>query len=316
MPPQSCRLETRVLPDERLEAVEPIAVEAAAEGVRLRTSSSEITFEGLTVDEMKAILAPLDGRNTLAEALQSVASNPETAETIEGVLGSLVGDFLRIRWDPARRPQKNVMVIDDFLRDAEARRAEALAAEYRGFDWFLFPGLFSVEPPDNVEPVMNELQQLVGTKLVWGAGPIHGRYRYSATEHRRRAGANVHVDPFSYNAVVCLTPTPLCRGGISFYRHEATGLFGQDFASFRASGLADRNFVAEIERLVSDDGPHEERWKEVDRVDLRFNRLVIFNPRLFHRTNSQFGDAPANARITQGFSAYAADDPLRFEYWI
>ena len=291
-------------------------MEAFGDDVVLRTSHSEITFEGLRAPEMEAILARLDGRSSVAEVVQGLASDEETAEAVEEVLNALVGDFLRIRWDPAHRRDKSVIVVDDFLPDVDARRAEALRAQYRGFDWFLFPGLFSVEAPDNIDWVMRDLQELLGTKLVWGEGPIHGHYRYSATEHRRRAGANVHVDPFTYNAVVCLTPTALCRGGVSFYRHEETGFFGQDFASFRGSGLSDREFVAKIEHVVSRDGPHEERWTEVDRVDLRYNRMLIFNPRLFHRTNSQYGDCPANARITQGFSAYGADDPFRFEYWI
>jgi hypothetical protein len=112
-----------------------------------------------------------------------------------------------------------------------------------------------------------------------------------------------------------LTPDELCRGGISFYRHKETALFGRDAASFRASGKSTREFLRHVDDLVMRDGPHEDRWEETSRIDLRYNRLILFNPRLFHRTNSQFGDTVENARISQGFSCYARDDPFRYRVW-
>jgi hypothetical protein len=308
------RLETPLLPDERLVVAAGTVVEATDDGVVVRTPDVESEVGGIDVETMRRMLAAIDGNATVTELRARLAPELD-GEIVDALLQSLVGGVLRVRIDRGRRAQKSLIVIDDFLDDADARRAEALKAEYAPVDWFLFPGLFSKHTPDNVPAVMASLEQLLGTPLVWGEGPIHGHFRYSSTEHRRRAGANVHVDQFSWNAVICLTPTELCSGGIAFYRHRATGLFGRDLGSLRASGLDDESFVRRVEELVTTDGPDEAKWEEIGRVDLRMNRLIVLDSRCFHRTTSHFGTTVADGRITQGFSCFTADDPHRFEWW-
>src|SRR5262249_48827782 len=148
----------------------------------------------------------------------------------------LLGTAVRVAptLPPVASPK--LIVVDDFLPDAEARRAEALSARYRTIDWFFFAGKYSVHRPDNVGAVMKRIEELVGAPLLWGNGPIHGHFRCSLASSKRKAGLNVHTDPFTWNAVLCLTRTKDCRGGLSLYRHRSTGLLGRDPASARVSG--------------------------------------------------------------------------------
>jgi hypothetical protein len=311
------RLESPLFPTERLEVVRGTTVCGGSEQVALvRAGDAQCELEGVGTDLVRALLTAIDDGATVGE-LHRRFDGVVGAQELESILRGLIGAVLHIRIDPEARVReaKSLVVVDGFLDDPDVRRAEALRAEYRPVEWFLFPGLFSVHAPDNVDATMRRIQQILGVRLLWGEGPIHGHYRWSTSGDARRAGANVHVDPFSWNAVLCLTPTERCRGGISFYRHRATGLHGADFASLRTFGgdaPAHRQLVS---RLVSEEGANEAAWHEVGRVDLRYNRLILFDPRQFHRTNAQFGATREDGRITQGFSCFACDDPYRYKPW-
>jgi hypothetical protein len=291
------------------------AAELDGGGVSLQTSTANLEFHGASYALVKKVLGRVDGRADVARICRSLAPVAKRSDVL-AVLHSLMGYAFGIAPDPAQGAgRRSVIVVDDFLPDADQRRREAIEARYLPIDWFYFPGRFSEKSPDNVNRSMKRIEELVGVPLVWSRGPIHGHYRTSLRSSARRSGDNVHTDPFSWNAVLCLSRDEDCEGGVSFFRHKATGLHGRDESSFRAFGGRFGAFLDEANRLMRDDGPHFGRWDEVARVNLRFNRLILFRPTLFHAVNRLFGTSIRNGRLTQGFSCYTPDDPARYEAW-
>lgn len=310
------QLDTKLSRSERLSKVGAVTCEAQAGGsLVIRSPMGVMEIEGPTRKQMRRLLAAIDGRNDVA-ALCGVLAPDLRPSDVASILRALMGFGLVI--EPTRAPrldQRSLIVVDDFLPDPEARRAEALRAEYTPVDWFYWPGRFSTRAPSNVDRSMKRIEALVGGPLVWSRGPLHGHYRCSLRSSLRQQGDNVHTDPFSWNAVLCLTRDEHCEGGVSFYRHRATGLYGRDLRSFARFGGTFGAFLAAHGELVTKDGPTLSRWEELGRVDLRFNRLILFQPQYFHAVNRLFGTTMENGRITQGFSCYKPDDPCRFELW-
>jgi hypothetical protein len=311
------RLRTPLLADEILVKARRIRIDAGDEpsSTLVRAGSVALALAGLDPPEVREVLAAVDGRATVRELL--AAAPPRLgADGVRAVLQALVGFCLWVL-PAARAPRPSLIVVDDFLEDPDRRRAEALRARYRPVPWFLYPGNYSEDEPDNIAAIMKRLEGLVGRKLYWGRGPIHGHYRSALGLPRNRAGANgIHTDPFSWNAVLCLSRDRDCRGGLSFYRHRRSRLVGRDGASLLRSGDGPEAFRDADHRRVTADGQRLERWHETGRVDVRWNRLILFDPRQYHNVNTLFGDSLATCRLTQGFSCFEADDPYRFEEWM
>ena len=52
---------------------------------------------------------------------------------------------------------------------------------------------------------------------------------------------------------------------------------------------------------VHTEGKDESRWIETDNVGFKYNRLVMFNPFLWHSNGDWFGDTYDNCRLVQLF---------------
>jgi hypothetical protein len=292
-----------------------IRLDGARDSVTIRTRVAVVELERVSRAAIARILEAIDGRSTVGEIAARAARGLDPA-AVTAVLQALVGFCVFIVPRADARPCRSLIVVDNFLADADARREEALRASYRRVPWFLFPGNYSEHEPENVGAIMQRIEELTGRRLCWGRGPIHGHYRCSLKTRRRPGGANVHTDPFSWNGVLCLSRDEDCRGGVSFYRHRRTGGLGRHAFALLRSGDSPEVFLAEDRKLLAKDGPDLAHWEEIGSVELRFNRLILFDPRQYHNVNTLFGTSPANARLTQGFSCYEPDDPYRFEEWV
>ena len=126
-------------------------------------------------------------------------------------------------------------------------------------------------------------------------GTLHGHCRLTLKGDRGRSG--VHIDPAFYSGILYLTPPEHCRGGTDFFRHRPTGLerVPATDEGVRAAGFADHNAL--IEQVVNKDTLSPGRWEKVFTAPMRFNRLVLFSPWLFHNAASGFGDGSGNGRL-------------------
>lgn len=189
----------------------------------------------------------------------------------------------------------SLIILDDFLTDPLAVRAQALALDYDpAFKKGNYPGLLSTAalPLPGLDAAVSAR---IGAKVQAAPGTSHQHCRLILAGEKGRSG--VHIDPAAFSGILYLSLPEHCRGGTDFYRHRATGLdrVPADLAAVRAAGFADHNDL--VERVVNKDTFHAARWERVMRVPMRFNRLILFSPWLFHNAAPGFGTTAENGRL-------------------
>ncbi len=189
------------------------------------------------------------------------------------------------------------LIIDDFLADPLAARRQALAL---GYDPAKkagnYPGLMSDTPLD-VGGMEAAVSSLVGEPLIAAPDTMHGHCRLTLKADKGVTG--VHIDPCHYSGILYLSLPEHCRGGTDFFRHRRTGLEAvpHDIARINAAGYADINAL--VEDVVNKDTRSPSKWERSFVAPMRFNRLILFSPWLFHNAAPAFGDRPENGRLIQ-----------------
>ena len=192
---------------------------------------------------------------------------------------------------------QSLIVVDDFYPEPERVRAAALSADYPEVEGPLtFPGRNSAQK--FLPPGMDEvISRIVGEKVVGSADPrpSHGKFRITLAGEPSRY--MVHVDPnvLSWVGVVYLNLPEQCRGGTRFFRH--TGLNSDrtplSEAELHAYGLES---VAEV---LKQDGNDPDKWEHIMTVPMRFNRLIMYRPWMWHSAGEAFGESLETGRLIQ-----------------
>lgn len=109
--------------------------------------------------------------------------------------------------------------------------------------------------------------------------------------------AKVHVDTAHWSGILYLSRPEDCRGGTEFFRHRRTntdrGPISDDEA--RTHGYASAKQM--ISDILERDTMNDEAWEMTMRVPMRFNRLVLLRPWLWHTAGEAFGDSLGNGRL-------------------
>ena len=194
---------------------------------------------------------------------------------------------------------QSVVVIDDFYADPFQVREAALGLNYPEppADVY-YPGCTSREAllPSNSD----EMFQFILREPVTGAkNSTHGHCRYSlAGAHRP---AEVHIDPGKcWAGIVYLTLDKDCRGGTDFFRHKAHGTDRAPITDEEAKEIYGMDTCKEaVRKLIYDDGHHLDRWDHLMTMPMKFNRLALFRPWMWHTSGVDFGDSIENGRLVQ-----------------
>lgn len=189
----------------------------------------------------------------------------------------------------------SLLIIDDFLADPHGVRRAALGL---GYDPALkqgnYPGLLSNNPLE-IKGLDEAVAARIGVPVTPMADTSHGHCRLTLAGDRGASG--VHIDPCFYSGILYLSLPEHARGGTDFFRHRPTGLDRvptTDLALLE-SGFGDVNDL--VERVVNADTLKPARWEKVMTVPMRFNRLVLFSPWLFHNSAPGFGRSGADGRL-------------------
>ena len=193
--------------------------------------------------------------------------------------------------------QTSLMVIDDFLSggDAWKLREAGLGLDYPDLQGN-FPGRNS-QQRIHIPGLPQAISRLVGEPL----RPIepqqsHAKFRLTRAGDVGRG--RVHIDgPVDWSGILYLSRPQDCRGGTEFFRHLATGT---DHAptnadELRAMGLD--SYEAVQRELLARDTNDPSRWEMTMRVPMRFNRLVLLRPWLWHSAGEAFGSTTEDARL-------------------
>lgn len=188
----------------------------------------------------------------------------------------------------------SMIVVDDFLEAPEAFREAALKLTYPEQDSY-FPGRNSqqrVQLPGLTEEVCH----LTGERVVPLDPPqSHGKCRITLASDVGKG--RVHIDPGYWSGILYLSRPQDCLGGTDFFRHKPTGTDRAPVDAAELAALGYTDFTRMRHELVEKDSLDDSKWELTQTVPMRFNRLVLLRPWLWHTAGPGFGDCLENGRL-------------------
>lgn len=202
-----------------------------------------------------------------------------------------------------------VLVIDNFLKDAEALVEFAVRAPFSAVDRTIYPGLRAPIPMEYPFAVLKLLRDVLRETFgVSSAHAIGGQADFSVVAtppgeaHYRQLYP--HFDGPDPNIIAGLHY--LCaseHGGTSFYRHRSTGFESVNASRYEAYvRIIEEEIAAQQEppiRYTNGDTPLFER---IASFDSAFNRVLIYRGINLHSSNIasdfRFDGNPRTGRLT------------------
>jgi hypothetical protein len=187
-----------------------------------------------------------------------------------------------------------LLIVDDFLNNADDLRDRALHLTYPEQQG-AFPGRNSLERL-NIEGLDQAVSRLVGEPLT-PVSPLesHGKCRLTLAKDKGRA--KVHIDNSHWSGILYLSRDEDSSGGTDFFRHIRTN---SDRAPVYKEELAGRGYSSFDEMhadIIEKDSVDDSKWERTTHVPMRFNRLVLLRPWLWHTAGPGFGDSAENGRL-------------------
>jgi hypothetical protein len=188
----------------------------------------------------------------------------------------------------------SLIVVDDFLAQPDAMRRDALGLEYPDLEG-PFPGRNSLERlqlPGLTETVSG----LTGERLR-PLDPPMSHMKCRVTLASDPVDAQVHIDPGYWSGILYLSRPQDCRGGTRFYRHRGTGSERAPLTIDECRAMGFEDAKAMQAGMVERDGKDPSKWEQVMEVPMRFNRLVLLRPWLWHTAGPGFGKSLEDGRL-------------------
>ncbi|MDJ0624860.1 MAG: DUF6445 family protein [Candidatus Caenarcaniphilales bacterium] len=202
--------------------------------------------------------------------------------------------------------KKSLIVIDDFYEDPYKVRQYAFSQNFNNPSYVTgYPGVEtnSLEP-EKIKHIAKRISSIIGKKLGWPPDRPQGVFRVLQKQEEKTQTNLVHIDPCSWTGVVYLNLPEECRGGTSFYQHKETGLkvmFPQKNPEVQQAMVKYNLSYHELSAKTLKDTLDLSKWDEIERVSMKFNRLILFNGGKFHGVPRVFGNTLATGRIAQIF---------------
>ena len=172
-----------------------------------------------------------------------------------------------------------IIVIDDFYENALDIRNVALSQEFsiKGN----YPGGRTKSFATN--ELKAKFENIIGKKITYWPDGYNGSFQYTTKENV----SWIHRDLTNYSAVIYLTPNASPDSGIILYRHKKSGL--------------QSSVTPDNETLLNIDSYNDDAWDKIDIIGNKFNRCILFNGKMSHKSNVYFGDDKFNGRLFQTF---------------
>ena len=188
----------------------------------------------------------------------------------------------------------SLIIVDDFLDNALALREAALRLTYPPQEG-MFPGRNSVERI-NIDGLADQVSRLVGEPVEGMPAPqAHAKSRITLAGDVGKA--RVHVDAAHWSGILYLSKPGDCRGGTEFFRHLPTNTDRAPYDDGEAVASGYPSAKAMTTEVLERDSTDASKWEMTMRVPMRFNRLVLLRPWLWHTAGENFGDTPENGRL-------------------
>jgi len=198
--------------------------------------------------------------------------------------------------------QKTIQVYDNFLRNPERLVEEASRMQWAAKkDGSHISATARSQYASDLE---TRYERMCGRRLRWLKRHGSGSYRGFTEKEILRSGSlwNVHADVGASRVfMIYLNRPDECHGGTGIYRHKETGL--ESPYDVEAVSRILRRFrwtTDDLGKRIAFDSKDPGKWVLLDRVSMRFNRLLAMDGRRFHSHILDFHASrrPAARRVT------------------
>ncbi|MGO1001995.1 DUF6445 family protein [Lysobacter sp. CA196] len=188
----------------------------------------------------------------------------------------------------------SLIVVDDFFEHANGLRDAALRLTYPDQQG-AFPGRNSLEriELDGLAPYVSSI---VGERLK-AISPLGSHAKFRVTLGSDLGRGKVHVDPGYWSGVLYLSRPEDCRGGTDFFRHRRTNTDRRPMNERELAELGYSSIDEAHQDIIERDGLDDSCWETTMTVPMRFNRLILLRPWLWHTAGAGFGDSLQNGRL-------------------
>lgn len=190
------------------------------------------------------------------------------------------------------------MIIDDFLDNPDEFRADLLNLSYpdRG-DGEVYPGRNSTERTyiPNLDDIVSNI---VGETLTPQAQTAHAKSRI--TLEGEKGLADIHIDSCYWSGILYMSRDENCSGGTDFFKHKLTGsdqatYLSEDLEKIGASTVGEARQV--YTNILKNDGKNRSKWEHQMNIPMKYNRLLLLRPWLWHTAGPGFGSHLENGRL-------------------
>lgn len=193
---------------------------------------------------------------------------------------------------------QSIMIIDDFLNDPDYFRDLAKKMDYPDLrEKSNFPGRNSLQRLNAID-VDEVVSNLVHTNLEPLTNLSHGKFRLTLADDVGRA--KVHLDNSQWSGILYLSKGEGFESGTDFFRHKETGLDSTLLSDEKIEQLGwnDRETAnANINKIVQSDTNNDDKWEHIMRVPMKYNRLLLLRPWLWHTAGPGFGNNFEDGRL-------------------
>jgi hypothetical protein len=199
---------------------------------------------------------------------------------------------------------EKIIIVDDFLSKPHEMRKHGLAAAFPPAKDAPYPGRNSAQTYE-LKKLDQYIERLVGQNLKPAPNTSHGSFRLCLGNET--GGGGVHIDPCHWSIILYLSRPEDCVGGTDFFRHRPTRTVRAPVFPGEAEQLP-MSWDAIRQDMIGANGKDPTKWEKVRQVEMRFNRLVLFRPWLWHDAGPGFGTTPENGRLIY-VAFYNCTDP-------
>ena len=197
--------------------------------------------------------------------------------------------------------KQNIIIVDNFYENPYEVRQYALNLEYpQPQDGYTYPGRNSKGTFYNQE-IHEKFENLIGRHLVPADCGNHGDFRLSLEADTYQQ--DIHIDPiWEWGCVLYMNLPHQCidEAGTSFWKHKKLG-WERCPEREEASWFGYSSYDEIRDGIIYGDGLDRSKWERYCLANMRYNRAVIFDPKLWHSHGVNFGDSLENGRLVQLF---------------
>ena len=185
----------------------------------------------------------------------------------------------------------SLIVIDDFYANPMEVRNFALNQQFNitgNFPGFRTTSLLNDTIKEAIQYVM---YPFAGEIVDWFEDGHTGAFQYTTEDHH----SWIHSDGgVQWAGVLYLTPNAPLSAGTGFYRHKKTKID-------RFIHLTETPTEKDLNNPYLTDYKDITKWELTDEVSNKFNRLILYDATLFHKSMDYFGKSLYDGRLFQVF---------------